>query len=128
MDNNDRLLIRTLRAGAECHDAQGGCVACMAGKKAQVQAADLIESLQAQLDATPTIHGKWKWYEEWSPSNPNGPAECQCAGYECSVCGISLSEYLSESLGEIIHADNFEETPQIAHCPSCGAVMEVSKG
>jgi rubredoxin len=90
---------------------------------AMSNAADLIESLQAQLDATPTIHGKWKWYEEWSPSSPNGPAECQCAGYECSVCGISLSEYLSEALGEIIHADNFEETPQIAHCPSCGADM-----
>lgn len=82
----------------------------------------------SEVDATPTIHGKWKWYEEWSPSNPNGPAECQCAGYECSVCGISLSEYLSEALGEIIYADNFEETPQIACCPSCGAVMEVSKG
>ena len=45
-------IVRDLRQGAECHDGAGGCVACMWGKTAQAQAADLIESLQAQLSAS----------------------------------------------------------------------------
>lgn len=79
--------------------------------------------LQPTISAVPVVRGEWQWYEEWKESTPDGPAECQSAGYACSVCGIGLSEYLSESLGETIYADNFEETPKIAFCPKCGAKM-----
>ena len=41
-------IVRALREGIECH-SPGGCISCMKGKTAQAQAADLIESLQAQL-------------------------------------------------------------------------------
>ena len=76
------------------------------------------------IDAAPVVRGEWRWHEEWKESTSDGPAECQSAGYVCSVCGIELSEYLSESLGEIIYADNSEETPKITFCPSCGSKME----
>ena len=41
-------VVRALREGIECH-SPGGCISCMKGKTAQAQAADLIESLQAQV-------------------------------------------------------------------------------
>ena len=43
-----KKVVRALREGIECH-SPGGCISCMKGKTAQAQAADLIESLQAQL-------------------------------------------------------------------------------
>lgn len=76
------------------------------------------------IDAVPVVRGEWRCCEDWSESTTDCPAECQSAGYVCSACGIGLSEYLSESLGEKIYADNFEETPKITFCPNCGAKMD----
>ena len=85
---------------------------------------DMLES-RTTIAAAPVVRGEWRWHEEWKESTSDGPAECQSAGYKCSVCGIDLSEYLSESLGETIYADNSEEAPKIDFCPNCGAKMEV---
>ena len=79
------------------------------------------------IDAVPVVRGEWQWCEEWKESTPDGSAECQSAGYACSVCGIELSEYLSESLGEMVFADNYAEVPKIAFCPNCGADMRESE-
>ena len=86
-----------------------------------------LDSVSDIIEMAPTIdpvkHGRWVWYETWSESTTDGPTECQEAGYRCSECGIDLSEYLSEALGETIYADNALQAPKIKSCPSCGAKM-----
>lgn len=72
--------------------------------------------------------GKWEWYEDWLESNPDHPRECEKAGWACSNCGIDLSEYLTEALGELVYADNIDNPPKLKFCPCCGKLMEVQDG
>jgi hypothetical protein len=61
--------------------------------------------------------GEWIWEEEWTPSTPAGPAECDYAGWVCSECGESQDEY---GLGW----DDPDEKPTYKYCPNCGIEME----
>lgn len=72
--------------------------------------------------------GEWEWYEEWQECTTDSPAECQCAGWMCSKCGIDLAEYLNETTHENMYLDDPEWQPQIKFCPNCGARMEDGNG
>ena len=106
-----------LMADIECTIENSGCV------NHEGEIMDCVR-YAPEVDAVPVVRGEWRWHEEWRESTSDGPAECQSAGYVCSACGIELSEYLSESLGEIIYADIPEETPKITFCPNRGAKIE----
>ena len=77
------------------------------------------------VDVVTVVNGRWEWFEEWRESSPDGPAECQNAGWQCSECKIDLAEYLSETLGEPVYCDDPDRYPTINRCPSCGAKMDL---
>lgn len=92
---------------------------------------ELCKAVKAVADNAPTIDpedlrpvGKWEWYEEWKECTTDSPAECQCAGWMCSECGIDLAEYLEETTHEIVYLDDPEWQPKIKFCPNCGTRME----
>lgn len=75
-----------------------------------------VEDIQALLPVTPTQKtGHWKWEEDWTPSTPAGPAECNYAGWICSECEESPDEYTDW--------DDPDEKPTYKCCPNCGAKM-----
>ena len=57
--------------------------------------------------------GEWIWEEEWSPSIPMSPRECQYAGWVCSRC----HEFPTDDEWD-------DEKPTFNYCPNCGAKMK----
>ena len=63
-------------------------------------------------------HGLWEWFEEWLPSTPDHPAECQDCGWRCSECKTALEDIVGG------YWDDIYEKPMINYCPNCGAKMD----
>lgn len=68
-------------------------------------------------DAEPVRHGRWEWFEEWSPSTPEHPKELDDCGWRCSECKTALADVVGG------YWDNSYEPPKIKRCPECGARM-----
>lgn len=62
--------------------------------------------------------GKWEWFEEWNPSTPEHPRECDECGWQCSECKTALKDVIGG------YWDDPEEIPNLNFCPECGARME----
>lgn len=90
-------------------------------------AASLIDDLPA-ADVAPVVHARWKWYEEWTESTPDGCVECDTCGWECSECGISISQAIQDAIGETVYCDDYYNPPKMRVCPSCHAVMSIADG
>lgn len=60
------------------------------------------------------VFSKWNWYEDWTPSTPDGPAECQDAGWYCSNCNWSPNKELG------IEFESSDDIPKFNFCPNCG--------
>ncbi len=59
----------------------------------------------------------WVWYEDWTPSTTDAPAECLDAGWYCNNCGWSPNQELG------IEFDIQEDIPKFNFCPNCGLPM-----
>lgn len=44
------------------------------------------------IEAEPVRHGRWEWFEEWSPSTPESPKECTDCGWRCGRCKVKLDD------------------------------------
>lgn len=73
------------------------------------------------VDAEPVKHGRWQWYEEWNPSTPDNPRECEDCGWSCSHCKRELEDVVGG------YWDNPDESPDLPYCPNCGAKMKGGK-
>ena len=62
-------------------------------------------------------HGRWEWFEEWLPSTPSHPAECEDCGWRCSKCKTALEDIVGG------YWDDIDREPMIKYCPNCGAKM-----
>ena len=60
---------------------------------------------------------QWIFADEWIPSSPDGPAECQWAGWICSNCGSFPTDNADW--------DDPQEPPKLKFCPNCGSPMTV---
>ena len=69
-------------------------------------------------DVAPAKHGQWEWFEEWSYSTPDHPAECDDCGWRCSKCKTELEDMVNG------YYDDSYEVPQLNYCPNCGAKMD----
>lgn len=56
----------------------------------------------------------WVFGEEWSPSTPAGPAECEWAGWVCGNC----QEFPTDD-----DWDDPDAPPKMEFCPHCGYKM-----
>lgn len=79
------------------------------------------KDVESYISALPSVtpirkKGHWKWEEDWTPSTPVSPAECNYAGWVCSECGEFPDEYTDW--------DNPDEEPTYEYCPNCGTKME----
>lgn len=70
------------------------------------------------VDAAEVVHAKWEWFEEWNPSSPDHPRECDDCGWRCGHCKTSLADMVGG------YWDDFYETPKLSYCPNCGAKMD----
>ena len=70
------------------------------------------------IEAAPVVHGRWEWFEEWSPSTPDAPRECESAGWRCGRCKNALEDMVGG------YWDNPDEEPNLNYCPNCGAKMD----
>lgn len=66
-------------------------------------------------------HAQWEWFEEWSPSTPDGPAEVDDCGWRCSHCKTALEDCTSGYYSE------YENKPNLKFCPKCGAYMDIEE-
>lgn len=62
--------------------------------------------------------GKWEWFEEWNPSTPEHPRECDECGWQCSECKTALEDVIGG------YWDDPEAIPNLNFCPECGARMK----
>ena len=76
-----------------------------------------IEVIPA-ADAAPVRHGKWEWFEDWNPSTPDHPTECEDCGWRCGKCKTALEDVVGG------YWDDPDEEPTLRYCPNCGAKME----
>ena len=82
------------------------------------------EAVVAAVDNAPAVedepvrHGRWKWFEEWSPSTTAHYAECDDCGWQCSECENALRDMIGG------YWDNPDEKPKLNFCPGCGAKMD----
>lgn len=70
------------------------------------------------IEAAPVVHGRWQWFEEWNPSTPDNPRECESAGWMCGMCKTALEDMVGG------YWDNPDEEPNLNYCPNCGAKMD----
>lgn len=68
--------------------------------------------------AVEVVHGRWEWFEEWNPSTPDHPRECEDCGWRCSKCKTALEDVVGG------YWDNIDEEPKLNYCPNCGAKMD----
>ena len=62
--------------------------------------------------------GEWEWFEEWSPSTPEYPAECDDCGWRCGRCKTALEDMVGG------YWDDAFTRPMLDYCPNCGAKMK----
>lgn len=70
------------------------------------------------IEAEPVRHGRWEWFEEWNPSTPDHPRECEDCGWRCSECKTALEDVVGG------YWDNPDEEPKLYYCPNCGVRMD----
>lgn len=64
------------------------------------------------------IKGEWEWFEEWNPSTPEHPRECDDCGWRCGECKTALADIVGG------YWDDPDEKPNLKFCPDCGAKMK----
>ena len=74
----------------------------------------IVEILQSQKQS----EGEWEWFEEWSPSTPEHPRECDDCGWRCGECKTALVDAVGG------YWDDPLEKPDLPFCPNCGAKMK----
>ena len=74
---------------------------------------DDIEKIPA-ADVAPVRHGRWEWFEEWSPSTPESPKECTDCGWRCGICRVKLDDMVGW------YWDDPYDEPKLNYCPNCG--------
>ena len=89
---------------------------------------DLLSASTTILNATnikidcieyePRGEAQWIFGEEWSPSTPDGPAECEWCGWVCDNC----QEFPTDD-----DWDDPDAPPKMEFCPHCGKKMTVCK-
>ena len=62
--------------------------------------------------------GEWEWFEEWSPSTPEHPRECDDCGWRCGECKSALADMVGG------YWDDASEKPKLEYCPNCAAKMK----
>ena len=65
-------------------------------------------------DVAPVRHGRWEWFEEWSPSTPESPKECIDCGWRCGRCKVKLDDMVGW------YWDDPYDEPKLNWCPNCG--------
>ena len=73
------------------------------------------------VDAVEVVHSHWEWFEEWNPSTPDHPRECEDCGWRCGRCKDTLVDMVG------VYWDNPDEEPKLRYCPNCGARMDGDK-
>ena len=73
-----------------------------------------LDALRSAADGAAVANGRWEWFEEWSPSTPDHPAECDACGWRCSKCRAALADIVGG------YWDNPDEGPELNFCPNCG--------
>ena len=64
--------------------------------------------------------GEWEWFEEWSPSTPDHPRECDDCGWRCGECKTALEDIVGG------YWDDPDKKPNLNFCPECGAMMNAT--
>ena len=72
-------------------------------------------------DVAPVRHGRWEWFEEWNPSTPDHPIECEDYGWRCSECKTALEDLVYGIF------DDPDEELKLNYCPNCGARMDLEE-
>jgi hypothetical protein len=62
--------------------------------------------------------GEWEWFEEWNPSTPEHPRECDDCGWRCGECKTALADIVGG------YWDDPDKKPNFNFCPNCGAHMK----
>ena len=70
-------------------------------------------------DVAPVRHGRWEWFEEWSPGTTDYPTECDDCGWRCSNCKTKLEDVVGG------YWDDPDDEPKLKFCPDCGAKMDL---
>ena len=70
-------------------------------------------------DVAPVRHGRWEWFEEWSPGTTEYPTECDDCGWRCSNCKTALEDVVGG------YWDDPYDEPKLKFCPNCGAKMDL---
>ena len=70
-------------------------------------------------DVAPVVHGRWEWFEEWSPGTTEYPTECDDCGWRCSNCKTALEDVVGG------YWDDPYDEPKLKFCPNCGAKMDL---
>ncbi len=63
-------------------------------------------------------HGRWEWFEEWSPSTPESPKECIDCGWRCGRCKVKLDDMVGW------YWDDPYDEPKLNYCPNCGMKVD----
>lgn len=71
-----------------------------------------------EVDLCLAKEGEWEWFEEWSPSTPEHPRECDDCGWQCGKCKTALTDAVGG------YWDDPLEKPNLNFCPKCGAKMK----
>lgn len=69
------------------------------------------------IEAEPVRHGRWEWFEEWSPSTPESPKECIDCGWRCGRCKVKLDDMVGW------YWDDPHDEPKLNYCPNCGGKL-----
>ena len=69
-------------------------------------------------DVVERKRGEWEWFEEWNPSTPDHPRECEDCGWRCGKCRAALEDMVGG------YWDDPTERPKLNYCPNCGARMD----
>lgn len=77
---------------------------------------DMVQNAPA-ADVVERKRGEWEWFEEWNPSTPDHPRECEDCGWRCGKCKTSLEDVVGG------YWDDPTEKPKLNFCPNCGADM-----
>ena len=72
-----------------------------------------------RVNAVSVKWGHWEWFEEWNPSTPEHPRECDDCGWRCSNCKTALVDIVGG------YWDNPDDTPKLNYCPECGTKIRV---
>ena len=82
-----------------------------------------VKSIQRfpAADVAPVRHGRWEWFEEWNPSTPDHPIECEDYGWRCSECKTALEDLVYGIF------DDPDEELKLNYCPNCGARMDLEE-